>query len=451
MAGGEAGDTSEETRQALALKAFNHTAAYDNAISDYFRQQYGKGVSQMPLRYGMNPHQKPAQLFTTDAKLPLDVLNGSPGFINLCDALNSWQLVKDSEERTHWARKCHDALDVLLNDGRRSCDTLSASTPVDPTPEPAADPVSTCHTAFAAPSSSSPLSSLSSSLPSPSSSGKKISLADALKSTVVKAAICSQVVAPKTSGDVTAGSCVTPQKRPAELQAPDAVSKRICVNSTATASACTVPASDASASTAPPGSPVASANAEKTSDSTTSPTASPNKNKVADQSLAEVSASSPPSKPEDPSDSATSTADTTADESSEKATESCAKSSKSSTEKTAESSSSSDVRTYPLKSEPKSDSEVLEQMGLKEVKPGEIKDCCNTRLQDFLRAIFAQMDRQHDRRVEFQLYLDERRREFEEDMRTRERSYREEDWLRYQRSNMDLVDSVREIHEHLKS
>ncbi|XP_065183146.1 bifunctional purine biosynthesis protein ATIC-like isoform X2 [Sycon ciliatum] len=95
MAGGEAGDTSEETRQALALKAFNHTAAYDNAISDYFRQQYGKGVSQMPLRYGMNPHQKPAQLFTTDAKLPLDVLNGSPGFINLCDALNSWQLVKE--------------------------------------------------------------------------------------------------------------------------------------------------------------------------------------------------------------------------------------------------------------------------------------------------------------------------------------------------------------------
>lgn len=43
----------------------------------------------------MNPHQKPAQLFTTLEKLPLKVVNGSPGFINLCDALNGWQLVKE--------------------------------------------------------------------------------------------------------------------------------------------------------------------------------------------------------------------------------------------------------------------------------------------------------------------------------------------------------------------
>lgn len=43
----------------------------------------------------MNPHQKPAQLFTTLEKLPLTVVNGSPGFINLCDALNGWQLVKE--------------------------------------------------------------------------------------------------------------------------------------------------------------------------------------------------------------------------------------------------------------------------------------------------------------------------------------------------------------------
>ena len=41
----------------------------------------------------MNPHQKPAQLFTIDEQLPLVVENGSPGFINLCDALNAWQLV----------------------------------------------------------------------------------------------------------------------------------------------------------------------------------------------------------------------------------------------------------------------------------------------------------------------------------------------------------------------
>lgn len=43
----------------------------------------------------MNPHQKPAQLYTTLEKLPLSVVNGSPGFINLCDALNGWQLVKE--------------------------------------------------------------------------------------------------------------------------------------------------------------------------------------------------------------------------------------------------------------------------------------------------------------------------------------------------------------------
>lgn len=88
-------DTSLDTRQVLALKAFTHTAEYDNAISDYFRKQYSAGVSQLTLRYGMNPHQKPAQIFTTLDKLPLTVVNGSPGFINLCDALNGYQLVKE--------------------------------------------------------------------------------------------------------------------------------------------------------------------------------------------------------------------------------------------------------------------------------------------------------------------------------------------------------------------
>lgn len=91
----ELGDTRPETRQKLALKAFTHTASYDQAISDYFRKQYSQGASQLNLRYGMNPHQKPAQLFTTLDKLPLVVLNSAPGFINLCDALNGWQLVRE--------------------------------------------------------------------------------------------------------------------------------------------------------------------------------------------------------------------------------------------------------------------------------------------------------------------------------------------------------------------
>ncbi|RWS14585.1 bifunctional purine biosynthesis protein PURH-like protein [Dinothrombium tinctorium] len=87
------GCVSGETRKRLAVKAFNHTAQYDSAISNYFRSQYSQNVSQLPLRYGMNPHQKPAQIYTLLPRLPLTVVNGSPGFINLCDALNGWQLV----------------------------------------------------------------------------------------------------------------------------------------------------------------------------------------------------------------------------------------------------------------------------------------------------------------------------------------------------------------------
>ncbi|KAK6634311.1 hypothetical protein RUM44_004922 [Polyplax serrata] len=92
------GDTTLATRQELALKAFTHTAKYDLAISDYFRKQFSKNVSQITLRYGMNPHQKPAQIFTTLPKLPIKVVNGAPGFINLCDALNAWQLVRELKQ-----------------------------------------------------------------------------------------------------------------------------------------------------------------------------------------------------------------------------------------------------------------------------------------------------------------------------------------------------------------
>lgn len=95
MESSEDRDTSVETRRTLALKAFTHTAQYDDAISDYFRGQYSRGISQLPLRYGMNPHQAPAQLYTLRPALPLKVVNGSPGFINLCDALNAWQLVRE--------------------------------------------------------------------------------------------------------------------------------------------------------------------------------------------------------------------------------------------------------------------------------------------------------------------------------------------------------------------
>ncbi|XP_051885406.1 bifunctional purine biosynthesis protein PURH [Pristis pectinata] len=98
MEASEHKDTCAETRRALALKAFTHTAQYDAAISDYFRKECGQGESQLQLRYGMNPHQTPAQIYTLRPKLPIKVLNGSPGFINLCDALNAWQLVRELKQ-----------------------------------------------------------------------------------------------------------------------------------------------------------------------------------------------------------------------------------------------------------------------------------------------------------------------------------------------------------------
>lgn len=91
----KAGEISSDTRNRLALKAFEHTADYDVAISDFFRKQYSENVSQLPLRYGANPHQKPAQAFVSQGELPFKVLSGSPGYINLLDALNSWPLVKE--------------------------------------------------------------------------------------------------------------------------------------------------------------------------------------------------------------------------------------------------------------------------------------------------------------------------------------------------------------------
>jgi len=50
---------------------------------------------EITLRYGMNPHQKTARVYLKEGELPLEVLSGAPGFINLLDALNAWALVKD--------------------------------------------------------------------------------------------------------------------------------------------------------------------------------------------------------------------------------------------------------------------------------------------------------------------------------------------------------------------
>ncbi len=55
---------------------------------------------EMLLRYGANPHQNPARVYRKTGELPITVLAGTPGYINLLDALNSWQLVKELGQAT---------------------------------------------------------------------------------------------------------------------------------------------------------------------------------------------------------------------------------------------------------------------------------------------------------------------------------------------------------------
>ncbi len=57
-------------------------------------------MTELELKYGCNPNQKPARIFMESGELPLKVLNGKPGYINFLDALNSWQLVKELKAAT---------------------------------------------------------------------------------------------------------------------------------------------------------------------------------------------------------------------------------------------------------------------------------------------------------------------------------------------------------------
>ena len=58
-------------------------------------------MNELMLKYGCNPNQKPSKIFMQDGKeLPVEVLNGKPGYINFLDAFNSWQLVKELKAAT---------------------------------------------------------------------------------------------------------------------------------------------------------------------------------------------------------------------------------------------------------------------------------------------------------------------------------------------------------------
>ena len=57
-------------------------------------------MKELELKYGCNPNQKPSRVYMESGELPFKVLNGKPGYINLLDAMNSWQLVQELKEAT---------------------------------------------------------------------------------------------------------------------------------------------------------------------------------------------------------------------------------------------------------------------------------------------------------------------------------------------------------------
>ena len=96
--------TAFATRKKLAAKAYSRSADYDAQISAWYKTQLDdtdvepESVTRVyepafPLKYGNNPHQTGAAVFSiAGSPLPFSVLNGTPGYINLLDAMNSFQL-----------------------------------------------------------------------------------------------------------------------------------------------------------------------------------------------------------------------------------------------------------------------------------------------------------------------------------------------------------------------
>ncbi len=57
-------------------------------------------MNELALKYGCNPNQKPSRIFMTEGQLPIEVINGRPGYINFLDAFNAWQLVRELKAAT---------------------------------------------------------------------------------------------------------------------------------------------------------------------------------------------------------------------------------------------------------------------------------------------------------------------------------------------------------------
>lgn len=103
------GCTTLQYRRNLAAAAYALTSAYDAAVSQWFGGQVSEPPAthtvtfqvEKPLKYGCNPHQLPAGLCSVNScKLPFEVISGTPGYINLLDAVNAWQLVFELAQAT---------------------------------------------------------------------------------------------------------------------------------------------------------------------------------------------------------------------------------------------------------------------------------------------------------------------------------------------------------------
>ena len=90
-------------KKELATKGFDFISNYDIDISNkYSYDNYYKIYKrELKLRYGCNPYQDMAYCCSINDKFPIQILNGKPGYINLLDAFNSWQLVKEISELTN--------------------------------------------------------------------------------------------------------------------------------------------------------------------------------------------------------------------------------------------------------------------------------------------------------------------------------------------------------------
>ena len=108
----------DKMRKHFASKAFHHIAKYDILIANYLDKSIENNSNNIKykiykkmdkLKYGCNPHQNNSNIYmnilennnTTndyEHKLPFEILNGKPGYINYLDAINSWQLVKETKD-----------------------------------------------------------------------------------------------------------------------------------------------------------------------------------------------------------------------------------------------------------------------------------------------------------------------------------------------------------------